>query len=154
MTERTQQIAQRFAALERRFDQHLQSLLVAPVIAGDNMRYVWLETEAALLVPHPNVPLRMDLLRRQQQKSRLLLLEIGSPAKAVPPLPPGSDVAVKRQATPRRRDGRCALLGQTWFDRFAGLKEGNYVQMQHRLEIASAEEKWHDSIHLAGERIA
>lgn len=152
LIELTQRTGQQFDALEKRFDQHLQSLLVAPVIPSDNMRYVWLETEAALLVPHANVSLRMDLLRRQHQKSRLLLLEIGSPATATPPLPPGADAAVKQQA---RREGEMALalLGPTWFDRFAGPKQSNYVQMRHRLEVAPVEEKWYDSIRLAGERI-
>src|SRR5207253_1090016 len=96
----------------------------------------------------------VDLVRREKLRERLslhsrfLLINFTNEDSRLG----DTEVVVRRQA---RYEGAMALglLGQAWFDRFAGAKGENYVQVQHRLEVAKVETPWTDTIKHAGDQI-
>jgi hypothetical protein len=134
--------------LERGFDRFVNALLNS---AADE-RHVWLEAEAALLVPRPDLTRRADLVIRQTKLARRIA-EL-TRVKELPTPPMDAVLTAKRHA---RREGMMALaaLGEAWVNRFPGDKHETFAQIQHRLERAQAEEnqEWQKTIVQAGRQI-
>ena len=92
----------------------------------------------------------MSLLNRQHE----LLLALAQDGSSSPSLAE-DDSASKLFRRQARREGDMALavLGQQWFDQLAEPLQENQLQTRHRLEVFGVEEKWWQSLALAGQRI-
>jgi hypothetical protein len=149
VAEQTTELDKTLNQLDGRLDRHLQFLRTKRTIDFADARTVWIEVEAALVVPNKDVDRRIDLIARQHRLSRQLLVDGQSLDAPTPPV--GSEKLSKTHAY---RVGREVLerLGRRWFDTL-GVRGENYDKVEHRLGIFDVEAKWWETAAVAGREI-
>ncbi len=145
-----QRVATTFGQVEQRFEHVVEALTAARTLTPTEALSVWLDTESVLALPFVDPARRMSLLNRQHELS-LRLAQDGSSSPSLAE----DDSASKLFRRQARREGDMALavLGQQWFDQLAEPLQENQLQTRHRLEVFGVEEKWWQSLALAGQRI-
>lgn len=118
----------------------------------------WLAAAHALQVPLADPRLRMKLLAVKHRTAQRLLSESrrGAPREGSFDVSPGrSDPQVAHAQHAARIQGRLAMavLGTPWFDEACGTNGESFAQVRHRLDVFSVEDRWWQSLAVAGEQI-
>lgn len=133
--------------LQRRYAERWQRL------DGIETPSLLVEAEAALMVPYPDVGFRRRLTEQFRQASYRLLRGSLDLSDSSPNLEPG--ISRGRAMARARRQGRLALaaIGKEWFDQCPGENLEKHEQVAFRLENFSTEDRWWESIEIAGRQI-
>lgn len=147
LDERAQIVEGYFRELESRF------LEVWRQFADVSLPSLWSDAENALHVPYLDPDFRMRLITHSRRISRQFLIQTSASSRQAPSVTPRENRDEVQQSAQRHGFMALALLGRDWFNETPGTGLENFEQVEHRLNNFLVEERWWESLAVAGDQI-